>query len=187
MEETLNNKIDIEKIMEEIRENIKKRNYDEDILNFEDIPGGYYTEYKDFNLDRLQLNISNVNDSWQVPIYRHLHSDRGFIGNLKTFLKRAIRKVTKFYVIPFVEDQNNFNSNVTNCLNTINAYILKNEVSFSKDPLNKKDETANTEYAKQNKSELMKTFNQLKREQEIISHKIEVLEKRLELLNHDKI
>lgn len=186
MEETFENNINVKEIIEEIRENIAKRNYEEDILSFEDIPGGYYTEYKDFNLDRLQLNISNVNDSWQIPIYRHLPSERGFIGALKIFLKRAIRKVTKFYVIPFVEDQNNFNSNVTNCLNTINAYILKNEISFSKDSDNKKSETviANNE---QNRAEIMKTLNQLKKEQEIISQKIEFLEKRLEPLNHDKI
>ena len=173
MENTESNKINIENIMQEIRETIKERHYSKEALSFNDISGGFYTDYNEFNMDMFENDLSDINNSWQIPVYRPIYSEKKFIGGLIVFTKRIIRKFTKFYIVPFVEEQNNFNSDIVKCLNSVHAYINSNE----QDNKIKNLESVLNKDIKNAMLELVKTNNDLSNEIQSLKQQLEDLRK----------
>lgn len=102
------NNINIEEIMADIKREIKEKGLSGDMLSFEDVPyrktpqaGGSVKEA-----------LGSLNSNYNVQPYKELN------GNpLKVLLKKIIRKMTKFYIEPAVEDQNNINSDIVTVLN----------------------------------------------------------------------
>ncbi|SHK68070.1 hypothetical protein SAMN02745136_03068 [Anaerocolumna jejuensis DSM 15929] len=114
--------IDIEKIMETIRCNIKRKNYNTNLLSFEDISSNNTGYTEEFEMRELDENLSYVNQNCNVRIEREIQAH----GKLKkpiVFLKKVIRKCIRFYIVPIIEGQQDFNNSVTRSLNQVSQFI----------------------------------------------------------------
>ena len=63
------------------------------------------------NQQAVELNneIGYLYSNYGISTWREIKSHRRIIGNLIIYVKRVIRKLTKFYVEPIVFDQNEWN------------------------------------------------------------------------------
>lgn len=79
------------------------------------------------NLDR---QVSEVNKRWQITYYRTIYSCRRSIGKVIVIVKKTIRKLMKFLLLPIIEDQNQFNAAATNAINAIrnNDTVFDNHI-----------------------------------------------------------
>ncbi len=95
--------IDVKKIMQEIREEIKSSGADKIPLSFADKPahgaaGG--------TGDKLEEAVKYISYNYEVQPYQLL------TGNpVKVFIKKCIRKVAGFFFLPIVGQQNTLNQN----------------------------------------------------------------------------
>lgn len=115
------NEINVEKIMEEIRADIKKRNLSEEDLNFLDVKKESVLEGV-FNHGHMQDELKIANQFADV----NPHQSIGGSG-IKRFIKRVIRKCIAFYVQPLFIKQNEFNAHSVRALNEMNLYIERSE------------------------------------------------------------
>lgn len=115
--------IDIEQIMQEIREDIKEKGYKASDLSFADIPlnqelvlqGGDYDE-------QILMNVlQEANTRVQVDCYQPVG------GGLKGFMKKVIRKIMSPIMVPVVGDQNQFNASTVQTLNQMHQCIIMQE------------------------------------------------------------
>ena len=118
--------IDVEKIMEEIRAEIKAKGYDNTMLSFRDVDGTdklnrMQMEVK-FNLNELEYHVQQVNLRSHVERYHQVEG-----GKLANLFKKVIRKLTRFMIIPVVEEQNAQNEAVFDALNQLLAYVKEQE------------------------------------------------------------
>lgn len=123
--------IDVEKIMEEIRENIKKRGYTDEMLSFNDVKaqmpensGGVTT----FNVHELRTQVQDSNLHCSLQYYAMIPK-----GGLKSFVKRTLRKVLRFLLLPIVDEQNIFNSSAARSLNQLEAYVQEQQEVHDQD------------------------------------------------------
>ena len=91
------NGIDVTKIMEEIRANIKESGADRIPLSFRDTSSGASASTLDEAVRYLAYN-------YEVTAYRMLEGNK-----LKRFFKKCIRKAGSFFVLPIVAQQNKLN------------------------------------------------------------------------------
>lgn len=102
--------IDIKSIINEIKLEIKNKGYSNEMLSFND------------NFDEMLLkNVPVVDDTFDEYKFHNkeylIEYHRPLQGNIFTvFIKKIIRKLIKFYIVPIVIDQNNFNHIVTRAL-----------------------------------------------------------------------
>lgn len=99
------NVIDVESIMDEIRTNIVTSGADKKPLSFVD------TATKQ---EGAKATRGDFYEAVQFISYNYeLNPYQVYTGNpVKVFIKKAIRKVANFFVIPIVVQQNNVNGNV---------------------------------------------------------------------------
>lgn len=119
--------IDSEKIIAEVREELKDKT-SEDILSFETIPMPAEVSYMgaeiaDFDLGDLMESNDYINKYFQISVWHPTGSARPLIGPLIGFFQKVMRKLTRFFVQPIVEDQNAFNMNCVRGMNQIRNYI----------------------------------------------------------------
>lgn len=108
-----NEKINIEEIMAEIKQSIKEQGLTADMLSFEDVP-----YKKNAQSGSASEALDYVSTHYYIQPYKELR------GNpVKVFIKKVIRKLTKFYVEPVVFEQNEFNANTVSVLNTFRGAI----------------------------------------------------------------
>lgn len=108
-----NKTVNIEEIMQGIRQEIKDKGLTSDMLSFEDVPyrkpdavvNGAGTE-------EVQESLIYLNAHYNVQPYKPLGGNA-----LVVFIKKVLRKLMKFYIEPIVNDQNQFNANVVRVLN----------------------------------------------------------------------
>ena len=118
----MNNEINIEEIMNEIRQNIKERGYDKEPLSFEDVAMSEPAVSEDTHFSMTEflteLNYMNRNccNSLNVPV-----ESRNSIG---VFVKKMIRKCTRFIVFPIVNFQNAYNVSNVRCINQLKEYVV---------------------------------------------------------------
>ncbi len=93
------NGIDVTKIMEEIRANIKESGADKIPLSFQDEASGTTASSLDEAVRYLAYN-------YEVTAYQMLEGNK-----LKRFFKKCIRKAGSFFVLPIVAQQNKLNYN----------------------------------------------------------------------------
>lgn len=133
-----NNNIDIEEIMAQIKREIKEKNLTSDMLSFEDVPYKKPVQVSrsgNASLDDADEALSFMNAHYYVQPYKPI------TGNpLKVFIKKVIRKLTKFYVEPVVFEQNEFNANTVSILNIL-SNIAQNQEPCEMDVLAEKLET----------------------------------------------
>ena len=93
------NGIDVTKIMEEIRANIKESGADKIPLSFADESSGASASTLDEAVRYLAYN-------YEVTAYKMLEGNK-----IKRFFKKCIRKAGSFFVLPIVAQQNKLNYN----------------------------------------------------------------------------
>lgn len=121
----MENNINVEEIIREIRDEIKKRGYTDEMLGFSEIT--YSSEAETvYNISTCKEIVCNLNCNWNVEWYREIPGN-----NFIRFLKKVIRKSCAFLIRPMSEQQVFFNANVTNGFNQLMAYIedLENQKS----------------------------------------------------------
>ncbi len=111
--------VDIGKIMQEIRAEIKEKGLDKEILAFESgRPKQSSHVYDCFDFDFFADNAEKMN---RVCL---LQPNKPITGNpIAVFIKKTIRKLTRFYIAPIVTDQSEFNICVTKVTNSLRYYI----------------------------------------------------------------
>jgi len=100
--------VDVKSIIHDIRLDIKKKGYSDEMLDFADIfDQQILTRVASFRLgdaEDLERNLDIVLNTWNIEPNKPLE------GNpLVVFAKKAVRKLIKFYVVPVVHTQNRFN------------------------------------------------------------------------------
>jgi len=123
----LNHNISVEKIMDEIRDQIRREKVMADIPSFEDIPirDNEHKEQEtgsDCDWPLLMESLQYVNRNYDVPYYWSFGPN-----SLKTFAKRVVRKLLKCLVAPILAMQNNFNAHVVQCLNQLRYFYVRQE------------------------------------------------------------
>lgn len=104
-------RINVEEIVEQIRNDIKERGIKDSEVLFESIAilnGGTGCMYNDEAYEEV---LNEVNSCSMVQSYRDL------LGNpIERFIKKVIRRLVAFYIESIVDDQNRFNKNVYSAL-----------------------------------------------------------------------
>ena len=113
--------VDVRKIMEEIRSRIKERGIQE--VDFPDTLSlanevGELPENPTMEDDRLL-----VNTTWDVMAERPITSHRRFLGPILVFGKKVVRKLLRWYVNPFVDQQRNFNVAMVHLMNATQSQL----------------------------------------------------------------
>lgn len=113
----MENKINIEEIMAQIKREIEEKGLTPDMLSFEDVP------YKKPVQAAAEpgASLSDAGEAFAyVNAHHYVQPYKPLAGNpLKVFFKKVIRKLTKFYVEPVVFEQNSFNAAAVNILNVM--------------------------------------------------------------------
>lgn len=114
-------KVDVQEIMGEIKADIDAKGLDGGLVSFEDIPneGDRWCVYPADNFDEKLATryVTSLNLGSMVALDRPLDPDK------KKFFKRVMRKMTRFYVQPAVDDQNAVNVTITNALYQLLACV----------------------------------------------------------------
>ena len=113
--------INVEEIMNKIRQNIKDKGYaeEEKINNFDFTP-------KISEDDNFRYDIDVLNRVWNINLEREILSR----NKLFTFVKKVIRKLTRWYVAPMIQDQITFNSYAVRTINNLNKQNLAFENKY---------------------------------------------------------
>jgi len=120
------NSINIEEIMEEIREKIKNREYGNEPLSFEEIEMSEYADQNinGYNQEEFQRDLDFLNRNRGIPVNVPILA----ADPISSFIKKAIRKLTRFIIYPIVEFQNAYNASLLRCMHQVNEYIKELEL-----------------------------------------------------------
>ncbi|MDO5403594.1 MAG: hypothetical protein Q4F11_09155 [Eubacteriales bacterium] len=111
--------IDVKSIMSEIREDIQKKGYTNDMLSFDDVVmDAGAAQVTKFDKVKFNEEIFIINHEWNVQAYRPLQG-----GRISVFFKKVIRKLVYFFVEPIVISQDGFNASLVRMMNQMNCYI----------------------------------------------------------------
>ena len=123
--------INTEEIMEQIRENIKTRDYSDIDLSFEDmhVSGVNRSELDDLKYDPAAFadEIAAVNSFCGVDYWQPMDD-----GGLKLGLKKFIRKFMKPVAAPLIARQNLYNNSSAKAISQVYAYVRDNEAFKAK-------------------------------------------------------
>ena len=97
--------INIEDIMKQIRENINKRGYKEEKR----------IEEFDFSPEEIKGENIHLHHLWNINLEKEIVSNGAF-GKIKIFFKKVIRKLTRWYIKPMMEEQVNFSAVATRAI-----------------------------------------------------------------------
>lgn len=117
----ITNTINIEQIMEEIRNDIKAKGYTNDMLSFQDVEEPMQ-EACSYSKEAYKEIVGDINRNSYVPWYRELGQ-----GGIRGIIKRYIRKMVTFLVAPMADEQNLFNEEVAQAFSQLTGYIEKQE------------------------------------------------------------
>lgn len=114
--------INVEDIMKQIREKIRKQGIVDEEINLNNTIEEH---------EMLNDYLSMVNNTCSVILDKEIKSHRRFIGKIIILFKRIVRKSIHWYIYPIVEQQNEFNSYTTRTLNSLvkNLDIINNKVT----------------------------------------------------------
>lgn len=118
--------INTEEIMKQIRAEIKEKGLDSSMLSFEEIPFAQEISHADKNFQpaSLQQSAEYLSIRNQIEPYKPIE------GNfLVVFIKKVIRKLVKFYILPIMTEQNALNLHTANAVQQMNNYIQDRQES----------------------------------------------------------
>ena len=108
--------LNVEKIMEEIRSEIKEKGYTNDMLSFRDVlPDEKGVNVEKFERVRFNEELFNLNTIWNVNPNRPIEKRTGIKG-----------KCIRFYLSPVVLEQDSFNAASVRLFNMLNLYMEEN-------------------------------------------------------------
>ena len=124
-----------EQVLNEVRTDIKKRKLDGTLPSFQvvvqenqgdtmvllDADGEEYDETK------LCKNLSVLKRNYMVVLDRPLAPG---LSKQKRFVRKVVRKLTRFYINPVVRDQNSLNAATVNVLHQMNRHITKQQAKI---------------------------------------------------------
>jgi hypothetical protein len=118
-------KIDIEKILADIKKEIKEKGYTNDILSFDiSFNNDFASLFSGTDLFApvdIRQDIETLHKHWEIVLYEPLK------GNpLSIALKRCIRKATNFLLEPIVFEQRLFNASITRIITKIKSFMTAN-------------------------------------------------------------
>ena len=113
----MNNKYNGEDIIEKARKEIQRGSLVNDIQHIDQFVLTY-SSYEDESKE-IANEIRWLQASANILSYRKLRSRGGIIGKVLLFIKKAIRKLTKFYIEPIASDQSEYNRHVAKTLDFI--------------------------------------------------------------------
>ena len=122
--------VNVESIMQEIREQIKTSGLNNSKLSFEDISPhtkSLGTEITSYDEETMVKTCAEMNMHYEVSVWHPINSTRPVIGPCLTFGKKVMRKLTRFFVQAIVEDQNRFNMHITRSMNQARNYLIQKE------------------------------------------------------------
>lgn len=116
--------INVEEIMLEIREDIKKRGLVDDAPDFQSI----IMSDVEFEYDRhvMVAQINGLHRDYNVQWYKEINGSK-----IKKFVKKVIRKLISFIIGPMNAEQVQFNIDTMNVATQMAAYILECEEKIS--------------------------------------------------------
>ncbi|MBP5493824.1 MAG: hypothetical protein J6X97_01935 [Lachnospiraceae bacterium] len=125
--------IEVDNILNEVREDIKDKNLTEEKFVFKDvqISDSMFDSDHEFSMDEYMDTVKNINQLWKIPMSVHIQG-RGKL------IKKLVERLTYFSIIPRFSSQNDFNKSVTKGFNEMAAYIVKQNETI--DSLNEKVE-----------------------------------------------
>ena len=117
--------VDIQRIMAEIRHEIESKGLRNTVLPFENVHATPFETVTEYDPVRFSQLVSEMDRLKQIYAYRQLQSRQNILGKFILFFKKVIRKMSKFYIEPIVSDQNNFNANVVQGMQSVRAYMKR--------------------------------------------------------------
>jgi hypothetical protein len=114
--------IDIEKIMEEIRDDIKSRGLQNNIPAFEEVVGST-TGGSRIRTTGLTFESEYLDGHCFISTTRMISSYRKGVGPVIVLLKKMIRGLIKFNMEPVIQDQNDFNAHVACAVDLIKTSL----------------------------------------------------------------
>ncbi len=118
-------KIDVEKIMDEIRQEIREKGYDASMLSFQDVDGEDELplgQEEKFRLEELERRVQEASLHAEVPWYYQAEG-----GLPVRLMKKVIRKLIRFAYVPIVENQNRENQLLAQSLRQLLAYVKEQQ------------------------------------------------------------
>jgi len=115
--------INVDEIVNQIRAEIKEKGLEASMLSFEDVPFDKETSHTEnhFELSSLVQSADYMNARNQIEPYKEIS------GNpIIVFIKKIIRKLVKFYIMPIMTEQNALNYHCANAVNQISCYVEQN-------------------------------------------------------------
>ncbi|WP_440960898.1 hypothetical protein ACN6KS_27825 [Paenibacillus nitricinens] len=116
--------VNVKEIMKQIRENINKREYPNDLT----ITLNEINNEQAINISLLEEYQLVLNRTWNNSAVTPIISNRKIVGGLIVFVKKVIRKVLGWYINPIVERQTEFNANVVKTYNELISQIKNMEL-----------------------------------------------------------
>lgn len=110
--------INIESIMEEIRENVKNRKYPREALDFEFVM--QVDEPKAFDEEEFRTELHSIRFNMELR-YDEPIQGKGIL------VKKIVKKLNQFYVKPLLEKQSRTNNAMLTLINQMGDYILQTE------------------------------------------------------------
>lgn len=121
--------LNIEKIMEEIRKEIKEKGYTNDMLSFSEVTWedtGINAERFDWVKYNEELFLLNA--TWNVNPNREIQNKPGIKGKCITLFKHFVRKCIRFYLSSIVQDQVSFNATTVRLINMLTLFVNENMI-----------------------------------------------------------
>lgn len=119
--------LNVEKIMEEIRMEIKEKGYTNDMLSFSDvIVDEKGVDVEKFERVRFNEELFNLNTLWNVNPVRPIEKKPGIKGKLICLYRKIVRRCIRTYISPIVWEQDTFNATAVRLFNMVNFYMEEN-------------------------------------------------------------
>lgn len=115
--------INVDEIVNQIRAEIKEKGLEPSMLSFEDVPFDKEVSHAEthFELSSLVQSADYMNARNQIEPYKEIS------GNpISVFIKKVIRKLVKFYIMPIMTEQNALNYHCANAINQVSCYVQSN-------------------------------------------------------------
>lgn len=115
--------INVDEIVNQIRAEIREKGLEPSMLSFEDVPFDKEVSHTEthFELSSLVQSADYMNARNQIEPYKEIS------GNpISVFIKKVIRKLVKFYIMPIMTEQNALNYHCANAINQVSCYVQSN-------------------------------------------------------------
>ena len=118
--------VDVKSIVKEVRSDIKRAGFSNSDLDLDDARNYCGIDEEDllFDEDDLLECLSFLSDNQNIAW------DRPLSGGVKGFAQKVVRKLGKFMIVHFVEDQNRYNQQVERCLELLAAAHFEQQRSL---------------------------------------------------------